>query len=190
MSYIAFVSLSSSMMLSSPYARNGFLVFHLRFPCIPVTVLQLSMTGVCVCMHARTLCENVCAVHRVGVWLLLYTEVNASLRAKCLLKLCTLNECWNVPVVPNTLQFQICSISVPQFTGLLICMQPDCNCNRHSPGMWVYLTMSVEIKLCSRNMPPSIGLIFFLAPFLFVDTEFGTWLNVWFFFFFYLAVLR
>ena len=74
MSYIAFVSLSSSVMLSSPYARSGFLVFHMRFPCIPVTVLQLSMTGVCVCVCvcvcARTcayiLCENVGAVHRVG----------------------------------------------------------------------------------------------------------------------------
>ena len=49
MSYIAFVSLSSSMKLSSPYARNGFLVFYMHFPCIPITVLQLSMTGVCVC---------------------------------------------------------------------------------------------------------------------------------------------
>jgi len=140
MSYIAFVSLSSRVMLSSPYARNGFVVFHMHFPCIRVTVLQLSMTGVCVCVNvcvcvcACMLCGHVCAVDSVGVWLLLFKEVNESLHAKCLWKLCTLNECWNAPVVHNTLQFQICSISVPQFTGLLMCVQSDCNCNRHSPG--------------------------------------------------------
>ena len=36
----------------------------------------------------------------------------------------------------------------------------------------MYRTMSVEIKLCSRNMPPGICLICFLAPFLFVDVGF------------------
>lgn len=64
-----------------------------------------------------------------------------------------------------------------------MCVQSDCNCNRHSPGMWMYLTMSVEIKLCGRSMPPGICLIFFLAPLLFVDIEFCYLVKCMIFFF-------
>lgn len=141
----------------------------------------------CECVCACMLYKHVCALHRVGVWLHLYTEVNASLRAKYLLKLCTLNDCWYAPVVHKILQFQISSIYVPQFTGFFMCVQSDCNCNRHFTGMQMYLTMLVEIKLCSRNMPHGMCLVCFHVPFLFVDIEFCYLVKcvIFFFFFFF-----
>ena len=72
MPYIAFFSLLSHMMPSSPYTRNGFLVFHMHFSRIPVTVLQWNLTGVCVCAYMHAVCTCMCSAQSRGVTALVH----------------------------------------------------------------------------------------------------------------------